>query len=100
MLKKGNTSPLAKLCDRNSEIHDILAVEISTIEARKDILRQKDNKDTGNDYIATEIFKQNIEIRTNPIKSLIQDVSNKEMPNDWKQGVITRIRKAGCAERI
>ena len=84
-----------ELCDRNSEIHNIVTKEICDAEVRKSILRQKDKKSTCNDNIPTEISKQNIEIWTNPIKSLIQDVTNKEMPDEWEQWVITLIRKTG-----
>ena len=70
------------------------------MEIRNAIINQKDNKSTGNDNTPTEIFKQNIDIRIRPIKTLIQEVTSNEMPDEWKQGEITSISKSGCAELI
>ena len=67
MLKR-SISPFAKLCDRRSEIHNILTQDISATEIRKSILRQKDNKATGNDNTPTEISEQNIEEWITPSK--------------------------------
>ena len=61
-------------------------------------MSQKDNKSTGNDYIPSEIFKQNIDKWIKPIKTLTQEVTTNEMPAEWKQGVITLIHKSGCAK--
>ena len=70
------------------------------MEIRKAVTSQKDNKATGNDNIPTEIFKQNIDIWVKPIKILIQEVTRNEIPDEWKQGLITLISKSGCAELI
>ena len=51
----------------------------------------KGNKETGNDGIPAEISNRNIDIWINPIKLLIQNVTTGEMPEKWKQGVITLI---------
>ena len=100
ILKRRNSSPFMMLFARQSEIYNSLTKEISNMEIRKAIICQKDNKATGNDNIPTEIFKQNIYIRIQPIEILIQAVTNSEMPAEWKQGAITLIFKSGCAELI
>ena len=63
-------------------------------------MNQKDNKSTGNDNIPTDIFKQNIDIWIGTIKTLIQEVTTREMPTEWKQGAIALIHKSGCDKSI
>ena len=70
------------------------------MEIRKAITNQKGNKSTGNDNTPTGIFKQNIEIWIGTIKTLIQEVTTNEMPDEWKQGAIALIFKSRRAKLI
>ena len=73
---------------------------ISKTEIAIAIKSQKNDKSTGNDWIPSEIFKQNINKWSEYLEKYYNSINNNDMPNEWKQGVITLIPKSGDSKNI
>ena len=66
---------------------------LSSLELKRAIACQENNKAVGTDHLPIEIFKQNKNAWSNILHKLYNNIINNDMPNGWKQGIITYLQK-------
>ena len=77
-------------------IEEIETGYVTKEEIRKAVRNMKNGKATGLDSITVEMLKTDIDMTTNALHELFQNIwDQEEIPDDWSKGLIVKLPKKG-----